>query len=284
QILDAGAVIVQQQLGDPAVAVDGQGVVVILAALGDLGLLVGDGDVGAAGLVSLQQGVEVEVDGDVGVAHDHIALFLVFQEAQDGGQSLDAAGVDPHALFCKGRHDVQAAVTAGHIPLAAGAQVVHQGVVVLAHHDGHVGDAAVGHAGEDEVHHAVPPREGDGRHGALRHQLGYGVVIAVGENNAQRIVVLAQHTSSPSLTESNTLAPSFTTAPAPTVRPVPTWAMGPSPPTFAPAPTTTSSARMQRLTTAPALTTTPSIRTASSTVAPSSTTTPADSTECLTLP
>ena len=126
QILDAGAVIVQQQLGDPAVAVDGQGVVVILAALGDLGLLVGDGDVGAAGLVGLQQSIEVEVDGDVGVAHDHIALLLVLQEAQDGGQRLDAAGVDPDALLSEGRHDVQAAVTAGHIPLAAGAQMVHQ--------------------------------------------------------------------------------------------------------------------------------------------------------------
>ena len=38
-------------------------------------------------------------------------------------------------------------------------------------------------------------------HCALGHQLRHGVIIAVGENDAQRIVVLAQHTSSPSLTE-----------------------------------------------------------------------------------
>ena len=231
-----------------------------------------------------QQGVEVIVDGDVGIAHDDIFLLLVLQEVEDGAQSFHTAGVDAHALFRKGRHDVQAAVTAGHIPLTAGAQMIHQGVVVLAHHDRNVGDAAVGHAGQDKVHHAVTACKGDRGHCALGHQLRHGVIIAVGENDAQRIVVLAQHTSSPSLTESNTLAPSLTVAPAPMVRPVPTCAMGPSPPILAPAPTTTSSARMQRLTTAPALTTTPSIRTASSTVAPSSTTTPALRTECLTVP
>ena len=172
----------------------------------------------------------------------------------------------------------------GPYPTHGRCQMIHQGVVVLAHHDGDIGDAAVCHAGQHKVHHAVTACKGDRSHGALRHKLRYGVIIAVGENDAQRIVVLAQHTSSPSLTESNTLAPSFTVAPAPTVRPVPTCAMGPSPPILAPAPTTTSSARMQRLTTAPALTTTPSIRTASSTVAPSSTVTPALRTECWTRP
>ena len=53
----------------------GQGVVVILAALGDLGLLVSDGHIGTACLMSSQQSVEVVVDGDVGIAHDHILLL-----------------------------------------------------------------------------------------------------------------------------------------------------------------------------------------------------------------
>ena len=34
-----------------------------------------------------QQGVEVVVDGDVGIAHDHIALLLVLEEAQDGARA-----------------------------------------------------------------------------------------------------------------------------------------------------------------------------------------------------
>ena len=48
------------------------------------------------------------------VAHDDIALLLVLQEVQDGTQSLNTAGIDAHTLFCKRRHDVQAAVAAGH--------------------------------------------------------------------------------------------------------------------------------------------------------------------------
>ena len=40
EVLLAGAVIVEQQLRHTAIGIDGQGVVVVLAALGDLGLLV----------------------------------------------------------------------------------------------------------------------------------------------------------------------------------------------------------------------------------------------------
>ena len=36
EVLDAGAVIVEQQLGHAAVGIDGQGVVVVLTAFGDL--------------------------------------------------------------------------------------------------------------------------------------------------------------------------------------------------------------------------------------------------------
>ena len=222
QVLLAGAIIVEQQLGNTAVCIHRQGVVIVFAALGDLGALVCHRNIRTAGLVCSQQRVEVVVDGHVGIAHHHIALLLVLQEAQDGSQSLHAAGVDAHALFCKRRHDVQTAVAAGHIPLTAGAQVIHQGVIVFAHHDGNIGDAAVCHAGQHKVHHAVTACKRDRSHGTLGDQLRNGIIIAVGENDAQCIGVLAQHTSSPSLTASNTLAPSLTVAPAPMDRPVPT--------------------------------------------------------------
>jgi hypothetical protein len=81
-----GAVIVEQQLGHAAVGINGQGVVVVLAAFGDLGLLVCDGHIGTAGLMSGQQSVEVVVDGDVGIAHDDVALLLILQEVQDGAR------------------------------------------------------------------------------------------------------------------------------------------------------------------------------------------------------
>ena len=44
-----------------------------------------------------QQGVEVVVQGNVGIAHDHVLFLLVLQEVHDGAQSFHTAGIDAHA-------------------------------------------------------------------------------------------------------------------------------------------------------------------------------------------
>ena len=84
--------------------------------------------------------------------------------------------------------------------------MIHQGVVVPADDDGNVSDAAVYHAGQDEVHQAVTSGKGDGGHQALGYQLGYQRVIAVGENDSQGIGIGAYHISSPPFTFSLIMA------------------------------------------------------------------------------
>ena len=161
--------------------------------------------------------------------------------------------------------------------LTACAQMVHQGVVVLAHNDRNVVDTGVCHAGQRKVNQAVTSAERDGAHRALRHQFGNEVIIGVGENYAECIHIVVYHCSSPSFTSLDTIALGPTVAPLPMTTPEPTVATSPGSamfrppsgiaPTVAPSSIVTFSATMQCLTDAPALITVPPMTTAASTVA-----------------
>src|SRR5699024_9122241 len=159
-------------------------------------------------------------------------------------------------------HDVEAAALAGEVPFTAGAEVVHQRVIVAAHDDGDVVDAVVGHAGQHEVDQTVAAAERDGGHRALRHQFGNKIIVGVGENDAESVDVAVYHCSSPSFTLVETIALGPTVAPLPTTTSEPTVATSPGSAIFRPpsgmAPTVppcsivTFSSPIQSLTLAPA--------------------------------
>ena len=174
--------------------------------------------------MGLDELVQIEVISDVGIAHHHVFLFLVRQKIHDAGQGLHAAAVHLDVGLGVGGHQIQAAPLAGEVPLTAGAQMVHQGMVVLLDDDGDIADARVGETGQHEVDHAVAPAEGDGRHRALGHHLGDQAVICIGENDAQGIRVGLYHCSSPSFTSLTTMALGPTLAFTPMVTPSPTTA------------------------------------------------------------
>ena len=101
---------------------------------------------------------------------------------------------------------MKTAVLAGQVPFTAGAEVIHQRVIIPADDDGNISDAAVYHAGQDKIHQAVTACKRDGGHQALGCQLGYQRVIAVRENDAQCICVGIYHCSSPPFTLLFTMA------------------------------------------------------------------------------
>src|SRR5699024_4061095 len=103
-----------------------------------------------------------QVEGDAGVGQDNILLLRAADPGQDAGQRVHTAGIDLDAALGIGREHVQAAALAGQVPFTAGAQVVHQRVVVAADNDRDIVDAGVCHAGQHKVDHAVTAAEGNG--------------------------------------------------------------------------------------------------------------------------
>ena len=69
--------------------------------------------------MGLNQCVEIKVDSQVCIGHDHILFLLLLQEIQDAGQRFHASIVDAHCFFGKGRDQVKAAVLAGQVPFTA---------------------------------------------------------------------------------------------------------------------------------------------------------------------
>ena len=83
QLLHTGAVVVEQQLGHAAIIINGQGVVVVLAALGDLGLLIGHGHIGTAGLMLSLIHIYIQPD-----TAQHLGIHLGFKVDGLAGQAF----------------------------------------------------------------------------------------------------------------------------------------------------------------------------------------------------
>ena len=84
------------------------------------------------------------------------------------------------------RQDVQANL-AVQVPLAAGAKVVHQGLVVLLGDDADSLDAGVGHGGELEVDHAITAGDRQRRNGAHAGQFTEMNVVFTGVDKAHYV-------------------------------------------------------------------------------------------------
>ena len=156
--------------------------------------------------MGVDHGAEIKVAGDIRVGHHHVLLLLCPKESEDGHKALHSSVVYLDSLLRIGRENVQAAVLAGQVPLTSGSQMIHQRMVVLAHNDGNVADAAVHHAGQHKVDHAVTAGKGDGSHQALAYQFRHQRIMTVWENNTQSFYVRIYHCSSPPFTLSLTIA------------------------------------------------------------------------------
>ena len=156
--------------------------------------------------MGVDQSVKIKIHGGIRIRHHHVFFFLIPQETDDAGQGLHTAGINLHGFVRIGRENMQTAVFTGQVPFTAGAEMVHQGMIISADDDGNISDAAVYHAGQNEVHHAVTAGKRDGGHQTFSDQLRYQRIIAVRENDAQCICVGIYHCSSPPFTLFFTMA------------------------------------------------------------------------------
>ena len=69
--------------------------------------------------MGIDQLIEVEVHGNVGVRQDDVALLLRLEPVQDAVQCVHTTGVQLDAALGKGRDDIQAAALTGQVPLTA---------------------------------------------------------------------------------------------------------------------------------------------------------------------
>ena len=114
--------------------------------------------------MSFNQSFKIKIRGDIRVGHHHILLLLLPQERKDAGKGFHTSGINFDSFLRKRREYIQSAVFTGQIPLAAGSQMVHKGMVVFAHNNGDIVDSAVYHAGQNKIHHTVTARKRNGCH------------------------------------------------------------------------------------------------------------------------
>ena len=89
----------------------------------------------------------------------------------------------PH---CKRRQKLHRTLAQLQIPFLPGADVVHQGLVVVLRDNAQMRDAGIGHIGQGEVDLAVAPAVGQRRHRPLVRQLSEGAVVDIGKNDTHR--------------------------------------------------------------------------------------------------
>ena len=168
---------VYQHVGHIALPVQLHGKIDHFLTVADTGL--GDhGDVPAAldmGGDDLGQ-IDVGKNGGVG-QDDQLVLRAVGQEVHSAGQRLQLAPVAVNFGLGVGGQEFQAAFLQLQTPFLTVADVVHQGLEVVAGDDAEMTDAGAGQIGQRPVHLTVAAAEGQGGHGALGGQLAEACVV-----------------------------------------------------------------------------------------------------------
>ena len=155
--------------GDGLILGDGQVGGIVHVGAGQI-LAVEQGDVRAGGDVIVNGLGEVRVVDRVAVGHNDVLLGGQAQEVAVGVDGVDQAGIHAHVLTGQVRRQDVEANLAMQVPLAAGADVVHQGLIVLLGDHADVLDAGVHHGRELEVDHAIAAGDRERGHGALAGQ------------------------------------------------------------------------------------------------------------------
>ena len=147
-----------------------------------------DGDVRAAVLMIRHKLRDIRVVDDVGVAQHQIFLLGAGEIVGVGAQRIQHTRVHANILARQERRQhLEAVILPVQIPLLAGADVIHQGVIILLHDDADVLDAAVDHRGQQEVNDAVATAHRQRRDGAGQGQLAQIGVIFAGVDNTHYV-------------------------------------------------------------------------------------------------
>ena len=172
------------------------------------------GDVRPAPDMLLQDLLEGEVRHEVAFRQNHVVLPNFLEIGPNTRESLHLAPeghLAPGPLIGEGGQDLETAPLAGEVPALAAAQVVEEALVPAVEHHAHVLDPGVHQVGEDEVHAAVAPAEGQRRRRPLLRQFIELVALFIGENDAVQFPHFAR--SSPRLFS---MIPAFTFRPGAT--------------------------------------------------------------------
>ena len=133
--------------------------------------------------------VKVAVVDDVGAGQHDPFLLGAGQIGAVGAQGVQRAGVNADVLTGQeGRKHLQTVVLTVQVPFLAGADMVHQGVVVLLHDNADVLHSAVDHAGNEEVDHTIAAGHGQSGNRAVQRQVTKARIIFAGVNNTHYIL------------------------------------------------------------------------------------------------
>ena len=91
EVLLTDAVVVGQNLNNAVIVIQTDSVVITAGTLGDGGAVVNHRDVSAGLDMGIDQLIEVEVHGNVGVRQDDVALLLRLEPVQDAVQCVHTA-------------------------------------------------------------------------------------------------------------------------------------------------------------------------------------------------
>ena len=168
---------VHQHVGHIALPVQLHGKIDHLFPVADTGF--GDhGDVPAALCVGGDDLGQVDVGKNGGVGQDDQLVFrAVGQEVHGAGEGLQLAPVAVDFGLGIGGQKFQTALLQLKTPFLTVADVVHQGLEIVAGDDAQVTDTGAGQIGQRPVHLTVAAAEGQRGHGALGGQLTEACVV-----------------------------------------------------------------------------------------------------------
>ena len=180
-----GSYVIHRHIGDFSVLC-GDGHIQSFLSVGNAGL--GDnGNVLAAVDMGFHDLLQVHIAKDAGVSKDHIFLIAVYQKVHSAVERVQLATVATGGAAGIGGQEFQTALLQLQIPFFTGADVVHQGLIVVAGDDADVANAAVGHVGQGEVDLTVTAAVGQGSHSTLVGQLTQRAVVNIRENNTHQV-------------------------------------------------------------------------------------------------
>ena len=171
-----------------AVLIDGEERVVFALGADSLrAVRIEHGHVRALFNVILERVGVIHVVDRVAVGQHDVFLTGKAQIGAVGFERVQQTGINAHVLAGQERRQHHKTLLAVQIPLAAGADVIHQGGIVLLGDHADVLDAAVHHRGKLEVDHAVTTRDRKGGNRAQAGQLAEVNVVFTGKNQTHDV-------------------------------------------------------------------------------------------------
>ena len=104
----------------------------------------------------------VKLVNRVAVRDDNEVLLALFEESRRTLEGFEPVLVENFAFVAVRRKQNEAALLSREIPLLAGAEMVHQRLIVILGYNAHGGNAGVDHVGKSKVNQTVSAAIGNG--------------------------------------------------------------------------------------------------------------------------